>query len=116
MWKQVSRHTSQPRVRETRMHLHVTHVIRSRLAFLPARIASCAGLAWISLWAESLGSITFARLGLGGLNCMYKVCIDVMGLTQTSREAGTWLRCGFHEHTVYGCFPTCRRLAGRCFF
>ena len=32
---------AQPRVRETRMHSHVTHVIRSRLAILPARIASC---------------------------------------------------------------------------
>lgn len=47
----------QSRVRETRMHLHVTHVIRSRLAFLPARTASYAGLAWISLQAEGWGSI-----------------------------------------------------------
>ena len=31
---------AQPRVRETRMHSHVTHVIRSRLAILPTRIAS----------------------------------------------------------------------------
>jgi hypothetical protein len=53
----------QPRVRETRMHLHVTHVIRSRLA----RIASYAGLAWISLRAESLGSITALRAWAWGL-------------------------------------------------
>jgi hypothetical protein len=79
---------TQPRVRETRMHSHVTHVIRSRLAILPARIASCCRVGMDQLAGlGSLGSIS-RMPGPGragelwvGLKCIlrYTKCVvDVM--------------------------------------
>jgi hypothetical protein len=62
---------AQPRVRETRMHSHVTHVIRSRLAILPARIASCCRvgmdqLAGWGAWGRSLACLDLAELARSG--------------------------------------------------
>ena len=60
-------HPLQPRVRETRMHSHVAHVIRSRLAILPARIASCCRVGMDQLAGWGAWGRSLACLGLGGL-------------------------------------------------